>query len=528
MHIVVNDGINLIGNDFPEEMLSEIKGQLTFDNPAYKNAKKYSRYSYVKVPPYLMYYEEYKHSLKLPIGFNLKKYLDKYLSGMIRVIDERNHVLVDDIPEFVLELRKDQKQAADNYLLENLGRRNIVSMKSTIQLPTGKGKSILGLYLASQLKCKTLIVVHKTDLVKGWKDDIALAFNNKVKVGLIKAQSKTVGDFITIATIQTLNKLTPEEQSNLFNTFGFVIQDEMHHCPSTTFSLVSKFNSRYKLGLTATPERSDGLTQVMHLFFGDICYSVGETSSNNIEDKDIVPVNVIIKPIQTLCDPLCSKTPNGYKLLTTVSPNGVVSLSSKEIDDSVRYSKIPYELKPRLSFLTLDNYVIKKSMEIICADIKREYDLGNSCIVFFTQKEHIDLFYDELTNNLNCECVKYYGNNSERENQKSLDKASSIKKLITLTTYAKTTEGTNNKMWEVAFLVSSLNNGKNVEQAIGRVRRSNDIKEIGKVYDYRYNNSVILKNHGRTRSERYRKLGFKEIDFTTNKPVQRGIFSRGY
>ena len=245
---------NITLKGLTQDQISVIKKDLTFDNPLYATTQRYSRYAYTTVPPYLTYYTERKNCIEVPIGYDLSQF------RLGHVEDFRVYTKLDNLAPFVLELRNSQKEAAESYLNSNL---NNSTLKGSIQMPTGKGKSILGLYLASALSTKTLIVVHKDDLVTGWQKDIALAFDNKVNPGLIKAKSRRVGHFITIATVQTLNKLSAEELSNLFDQFGFVIQDEMHHCPATSFEVVSRFRARYKLGLTATPERTDGLAHVI-------------------------------------------------------------------------------------------------------------------------------------------------------------------------------------------------------------------------------------------------------------------------
>ena len=119
----------------------------------------------------------------------------------------------------------------------------------------------------------------------------------------------------------------------------------------------------------------------------------------------------------------------------------------------------------------------------------------------------------------------YYGDNAD--NEAVLDKARKQRKFITLTTYAKATEGTNVKMWEVEFLVSSINNEKNTEQAVGRIRRAKEDKlNPVLLYDYRVPCVYSLSSHGSTRDKRYRQLGFT---FEGESPsAKRSIFKRGY
>ena len=441
----------------------------------------------------------------------------------------------DTVPKFVLELRKDQKEAAEKFISMNTG----TSMKGIVQLPTGKGKTILALYVASQLGMKTLVVVHKDDLVTGWQKDIALSFDSKCSPGLIKAQKKKMGDFITIATVQTLSRMNEEALSEYLDSFGFVIMDEMHHCPASTFSIVSKFNSRYRLGLTATAERKDGLAHVMQLYFGGFCYKYEVAQE---DEKDILPVAVVLKELRDIrVDPLC-------KRVETRSGNVCWNISDLTTDPKVHklqdgedfISSIPYAVRPKIVFGTYSDYITSRSFPAVAFDVYREYKKGRSCLVFFAQKKQVDAFCDILHNSMKIpqkDLLKYYGDNSDEVNNNVLKEAESRRGTVTLATYSKATEGTNVKQWEVAFLVSSLNDGKNVEQAVGRIRRTSPHKlSTALVYDYRYPNVYSIASHSRARDARYLKLGFSlYTDFydpgsCKSSPASRGrsLYTRGY
>ena len=121
----------------------------------------------------------------------------------------------------------------------------------------------------------------------------------------------------------------------------------------------------------------------------------------------------------------------------------------------------------------------------------------------------------------------YYGDSKEKS-EDMMRKAENKEVLVTLATYAKATEGTNVKSWEVEFLVSSVNNQKNVEQATGRIRRRKEGKiDPVIVYDVRYSDCYSLASHYDTRRTTYRKLKFNIKD--PQKVVdKKGMFSRGY
>lgn len=503
--LVISDG--LIFKGLAPKEKQTLKKALTFDNPKYAQVKKYSPWGNTNVSPYLFYYEEVAEDFKVPIGVNRKIAVDS-------IQDFRNFEQISQVPKFVLKLREDQFEASQAFLKAQEKTFNF-NYRSLIQMPTGKGKSILGLYLASELKCKTLVVVHKDDLINGWFDDIKLAFDNKVNTGLIKAKHFEVGDFITLATVQTLSKLPKDILSDLFDTFGFVIQDEVHHAPSTSFALINNFKSGYRLGLTATSERADGLSEVINLFYGDFAHIV----KHSLTDEDILPVKVIPRILEKVyLNPVFKKSNGKFSLVNFEAEN-----TYKLKDDEIRYSNITGK-RPLVNFSKIDNFVTNELLDYVLKDVIHEYALGRSCVVFFTQREHCSNFYD-LLKSKKVDCGLYYGKN--KLNSEVKDYAEKHRRFVTVTTYKKTTEGTNVKQWEVAFFASSMNSGLNVEQASGRVRRTTKGKKLDTaiIYDYRTPNAIVVKNHVFSRDSRYSKMGFSLLDSEGKK---RPLFSKGF
>lgn len=507
--------------DLTTEQRDKIKESLIFDNPAYKQAKIYGRGKYISIPPYLTYYSEFsvkseggerKKVLSVPIGVNVCKLLDV---PYIKNEDKRVDIQVK-YPKFVLDLRNDQIRAEKAYMQEV---NYSVYPKNLIQLPTGKGKSILALHIAQKLKQRTLILVHKDDLVVGWQKDIELCFGGKVDVGLIKAKKRKIGNHITIATVQTLSRMGEEELKKYTSAFGLVVQDECHHVGLNIFNIINQFSSKYKLGLSATPKRSDGLDFVFDLFFGGLCYKHIITE----DDEDICGCEVIVLD-------------SNYKYEPFVHGNQVFNYHDFDPQDLPDYLQlledIPHDKRPRLPFLTVDGEAVKsnKTKVIVCKKIIEHFKQGHSIIALFTQKEHIDLYYRHLCRYIPKDKIMLYYGDSKEKSEDMMKKAENKEVLVTLATYAKATEGTNVKSWEVEFLVSSINNEKNVEQATGRVRR----RKEGKlnpviIYDIRYSDCYSLKSHYRTRLTTYKRLKYIIKDpksAVTSKP--RSMFSRGY
>jgi superfamily II DNA or RNA helicase len=69
--------------------------------------------------------------------------------------------------------------------------------------------------------------------------------------------------------IQSLIRWDLRRLDDFMNGFGLLILDEAHHVAASTFhGIVGRCPARYRLGLTATPERDDGLTPLLELFLG--------------------------------------------------------------------------------------------------------------------------------------------------------------------------------------------------------------------------------------------------------------------
>jgi superfamily II DNA or RNA helicase len=161
-----------------------------------------------------------------------------------------------------------------------------------IELWTGAGKTVLGLKIIEVLKKKTIIFVHKTFLKNQWIERIQQYLPN-ARIGSIQGQNIDIENKdIVLAMIQSVSMKTYND--TLFDSFGLSIYDECHHMSSEVFcNCLKKCNTLYGLGLSATMNRKDGLTNVFKMYLGDICY---KHSKKGNED------NVLVKAIEFTID----------------------------------------------------------------------------------------------------------------------------------------------------------------------------------------------------------------------------------
>lgn len=144
----------------------------------------------------------------------------------------------------------------------------------------------IGLNLVSQLKKKTLVIVHKEFLLNQWVERIQ-QFLPTARVGRIQGQIIDIEDKdIVIGMLQSLSM--KEYPASVFESFGFTIIDEVHHISSQTFSnALFKIVTKYMLGLSATMNRKDGTTKVFKMFLGDVIFKGSRDEQHNVEVRAI-------------------------------------------------------------------------------------------------------------------------------------------------------------------------------------------------------------------------------------------------
>jgi superfamily II DNA or RNA helicase len=152
-----------------------------------------------------------------------------------------------------------------------------------LSLATGGGKTVCGLYIASQLKFPTLIIVHNTFLYDQWQERIR-EFLPKARIGRVQGETIDVeGRDVIIAMLQSLSMKTYKPDT--FKNIGLVIVDECHHIASEVFvQAIPKITSKHMLGLSATPIRKDGLMFVMEWILGPILY---KSDTSDIIDPQV-------------------------------------------------------------------------------------------------------------------------------------------------------------------------------------------------------------------------------------------------
>ena len=159
-----------------------------------------------------------------------------------------------------------------------------------LSLKCGGGKTILALYILCQLKLKTIVVVHKDFLMTQWYDRIK-EFIPEAKIGKIQQNTIDVqGKDIVLSMVQSLSK--KEYPEDTFDEFGLAVFDECHHLGAEVFhKCMSKVQTKYMFGLSATPNRKDGCRKVFEWYIGHTAY-VSKEKNTDFVKVDILKYNI--------------------------------------------------------------------------------------------------------------------------------------------------------------------------------------------------------------------------------------------
>ena len=152
--------------------------------------------------------------------------------------------------------------------------------RGVVVLPTGSGKSQVGLMAISRIQRSTLVVAPTIDLMNQWYDLLCATFD--VEVGLLGGGYHELQD-LTAATYDSAYM----HMERYGNRFGMVIYDEVHHLPGEMYSHAAEMClAPYRLGLTATPERADGRHLLLDRLVGPVVYEQGirELSGDYLAD----------------------------------------------------------------------------------------------------------------------------------------------------------------------------------------------------------------------------------------------------
>ncbi|MGQ0598812.1 TOTE conflict system archaeo-eukaryotic primase domain-containing protein [Aquabacterium sp.] len=180
---------------------------------------------------------------------------------------------------FVGALRLDQEVAVSAMLHHDAG---------VLCAPTAFGKTVTAAAIIARRGVNTLVLVHRTELLKQWQERLQAFLDvGKGVIGTIGGGKAKPTGKIDIAVMQSLSR--QGEVNALVESYGQVIVDECHHVGAASFdAILKKTKAKFVLGLTATPNRRDGQQPIIFMQCGPTRHTAARPA-NAPHDLEVLP-----------------------------------------------------------------------------------------------------------------------------------------------------------------------------------------------------------------------------------------------
>ena len=298
---IVDGRITLSG--LPQKTFERLRLAFSLPNPEFVTKQRYGGYTGDTPETIDIADETPEGDLRLPRG-SIQRIKEQIEKDGVKLVFEDRRVLGKPIENvFKPPLRFYQQEAADQILKHPQG---------VVVLPCAGGKTRTGLGVVAAVSRTTLVLVPNDELLDQW---VGHAGNDKegpcgcigllgIVPGVLNAAKKEVDADVVIATTQSALAWATAHPG-WTERFGLVIVDEAHRVASYTYTkLMMAIPAKYRLALTATPFRTDGLGILIEWSFGNtlVKYTVDELAKAGFLVKP--EIRFVQSPVKIPHDPL--------------------------------------------------------------------------------------------------------------------------------------------------------------------------------------------------------------------------------
>jgi hypothetical protein len=262
VNIVVSQRIKIPTAPLPGILKKKLSERLVFVNPEYEFRQ--SRGEWLgNIPPQIHCLYEQRGHYFIPRGF-LDQLLELCRRHNVKYnLKDRQRTLEPVEFEFHGALKEYQQRAFQEISARDQG---------TLVGDAKSGKTVIALYLMCHRRQPTMIIVPNVALLPHWQEKLVRFLKvPSEEVGIIGQGEFRLGPRVTAAHVSALYRRVREVRSGV----GFIVVDECHRTPSRTFTqVVSNFDCRYMLGLSAAAQRRDRLSRLIYYYIGDILHHI--------------------------------------------------------------------------------------------------------------------------------------------------------------------------------------------------------------------------------------------------------------
>ena len=454
--------------DVPTSLGAALKRLGTIANPVFYEKQRF-RFSTVNIPRFIFCGEEHEDKLVLPRGtlHDIDKLVSK-AGGKVEIIDRRPTPATPDL-SFIGTLTSIQNAAVDAMLEHEEG---------VLVAPPGAGKTVMACAAIVRRRTPTLILVHRKQLLDQWSDRL------QNFLGLSKNEIHVLGKArypdapVALGMFPTLAR--SEFPEALLAKYGHVIIDECHHVPAASFEAAMKCcTARYILGLTATPNRKDGLQKILFLQCGPIRHRI------DLDHSEEQSRTVFVREF---------------------------SLG------------LPAE-KDRLPIHQIWEHLIQSGERnrAIASDVSSALKEQRFCALLSDRKEHLNALESLLREKWPEESVYRIDGSTNQKLRTAIlgnlrARAAEERPFVLLATASLLGEGFDMPELDTLFLTMPISFKGRLIQYAGRLHRFSEKKKSVRIYDYVEPDHPLTAQMYRKRTTAYREMGYS-IQIVGNDPL---------
>lgn len=361
---------------------------------------------------------------------------------------------------FLGSLRPDQETAVTAMQAHDTG---------ILCAPTAFGKTVSAAALIARRRVNTLVLVHRTELLRQWQERLqAFLGVGKEVVGTLGGGKPKLSGQIDIAVMQSLSR--QGEISDLVKNYGQIIIDECHHLSAVSFeALLRSSPARYVLGLTATPIRRDGQQPIIFMQCGPIRHTAARPAS--------APHDLSVSP-RLLSGPLL--VPEGA---------GIQEIFKRLAADAERTATI-------------------------VADVVHAYNQGRKVLVLTQRTEHVEMLDVALREQV-ANLFTLHGRLPKKQRTSLISALESLPEAaprVLLATGTLIGEGFDHPPLDTLVLAMPISWRGILQQYAGRLHRAHAAKADIQVIDFVDEGQVALLRMWEKRKAGYKAMGYRLND----------------
>ena len=444
--------------DLPTSLGAALKRLGTIANPLFYE-KQRLRFPTINIPRFIFCGEEHDDKLVLPRGtlHDIEKLVSK-AGGKVEIIDKRLASATADL-SFIGTLTATQSAAVDAMLAHEEG---------VLVAPPGAGKTVMACAAIARRSTPTLVLVHRKQLLDQWSDRLQKFLGLSKNEIHILGKARYPDALVALGMFPTLARA--EFPDALLAKYGHVIIDECHHVPAASFEAAMKrCAARYILGLTATPNRKDGLQKILFLQCGPIRHRI------DLDHSEEQSRTVFVREFSL-------RLPDG---------------------------------KDRLPIHQIWEHLIQSSERnrAIASDVSAALKEQRFCALLSDRKEHLNTLESLLREKLPEERIYRIDGSTNQKLRTAIlgnlrSRAAEGRPFALLATTSLLGEGFDMPELDTLFLAMPISFKGRLIQYAGRLHRFSEKKKSVRIYDYVEPDNPLTAQMYRKRTAAYREMGY--------------------